>query len=87
VEHWLVSLTAGDAKVSRANRHADAVMLVERELLDRIVSGRVNAMAALLRGALVVEGDLGLLLAFQRIFPGPPSSARPAAAATGDGRG
>ncbi len=87
VEHWLVSVNAGNAKVSRVNRRADAVMLVEKELLDRIVSGRANAMAALLRGALVVEGDLGLLLAFQRIFPGPQSPARPTAAARGGGRG
>jgi hypothetical protein len=28
-------------------------------------------MAAVLRGAIEAEGDLGLLLSFQRVFPGP----------------
>ena len=28
-------------------------------------------MAAFLRGAIELEGDRGLLLAFQRAFPGP----------------
>ncbi len=28
-------------------------------------------MSAFLRGAIEVEGDRGLLLAFQRVFPGP----------------
>ena len=35
-------------------------------------------MAALLRGALAIEGDAELLVLFQRLFPGPPASARPA---------
>ena len=29
-------------------------------------------MAALLRGAFTPQGDLALLLCFQRVFPGPP---------------
>jgi hypothetical protein len=40
-------------------------------------------MAAVLRGALVVEGDVDLLLAFQRILPSPP---RRAAARSASGR-
>jgi hypothetical protein len=31
-------------------------------------------MAALLRGAMAVEGDVELLVLFQRLFPAPPSS-------------
>jgi len=77
VEHWWVSMSGGTVSVSRGNRRADAKMVVERDLMDRLVTGRANAMAALLRGAVIVEGELGLLLAFQRIFPGPPTSAQP----------
>jgi hypothetical protein len=34
----------------------------------------VNAMAAALRGALVPQGDLALVISFQRLFPGPAAS-------------
>jgi hypothetical protein len=49
------------------------------------VTGRMNAMAATLRGVLDPEGDLGLVLLFQRLFPGPPGSRRkrPAKATAG----
>jgi putative sterol carrier protein len=37
-----------------------------------MVEGKVNAMAAVLRGEVSLEGDLGLVISFQRLFPGPP---------------
>jgi hypothetical protein len=39
-----------------------------------MVIGKANAMAATLRGVIVPEGDLGLVISFQRLFPGPPAS-------------
>ena len=48
-------------------------MRADAELFGDIITGRVNAMAALLRGRLVVEGDPSPLVLFQRLFPGPPS--------------
>jgi hypothetical protein len=59
-------------KVSRRNARADAVVRIDRSLLDRIVTGQENAMAVFLRGAMIPEGDLALMLLFQRIFTGPP---------------
>jgi putative sterol carrier protein len=44
---------------------------VDRALFERIASGEVNAMAALLRGAIDVSGESSLLLALQRVLPGP----------------
>ena len=38
-------------------------------MFDHIAAGRLNALAAVLRGELVPEGDLALLMAFQRFFP------------------
>jgi len=72
VEHWFVTVTKGDVAVSHKNAKADAVARADKALFDRIASGHENAMAALLRGALIPHGDLGLLLYFQRVFPGPP---------------
>jgi len=72
VEHWYLTITDGDIGVTRRKGPADVVVTVEGRLLDQIVTGTANTMAAMLRGAIEVEGDLGLLLAFQRLFPGPP---------------
>jgi putative sterol carrier protein len=73
-EHWLVAVKRGDIVVSRENVEADCVLRTERELFDLVVRGGMNAMAAMLRGAMSVEGDRELLVLFQRLFPGPPSS-------------
>jgi putative sterol carrier protein len=69
---WLIAIDEGDVEVSRRRGGADCVIRVEKGVFDGIVSGRVNAIAAVLRGAAQVEGDLRLLVLFQRLFPGPP---------------
>jgi putative sterol carrier protein len=83
VEHWHLILTDGKVSVSRRNAAADAVVRVDRDLFDGMATGRVNAIAATLRGVLVPEGDLGLVILFQRLFPGPRSSRKPRARAAG----
>jgi hypothetical protein len=49
-----------------------------------MVTGRANAMAAVLRGELVVDGSVDLLLMVQRLFGVPRTEAR--ARATSGGR-
>ncbi len=71
VEHWWVGIDEGDVEVSHSRGDADAVVRLERSTFDGMVSGQVNAMAAALRGELVPEGDLSLVILFQRVFPGP----------------
>jgi putative sterol carrier protein len=71
--HWLVTVTKGDVTVSHANAKADCVVRMDQTLFEQIVSGRENAMAALLRGLVAVEGNPQLLVLFQRLFPGPPN--------------
>jgi len=72
-DHWLITLGGGDVAVARRKAPADAVVHVEQSLLDQLVTGRANAMAAVLRGAVVIEGDVELPVQLQRIFPGPPA--------------
>jgi putative sterol carrier protein len=79
IEHWYVSVDKGLVKVSRRKATADAVVHADRALVDDIVQGRVNATAALLRGLIFVEGNLGLIMVFQRLFPGPTKAQGPAA--------
>ena len=65
---WLVTLKKGDVTVSHANAKADCVVRMDQALFDQIVSGRENAIAALLRGLVAVEGNRQLLVLFQRLF-------------------
>ena len=85
-EHWLVTVEEGGVRVSRRNVKADCVVKVDRELFARIASGRVNAMAAVLRGLVVAEGDPQMFVKFQRLLPGPPSSRHPRRSAGEEGR-
>jgi putative sterol carrier protein len=73
-ERWRVAIDKGDVVVSRGNGEADCVVRVDRELFDVIVAGNSNAMAAMLRGAISVEGDRQLVVLFQRLLPGPRRS-------------
>jgi putative sterol carrier protein len=73
-EHWLVSVDDGDVAVSHRNVTADSTLRARKEVFDGIARGEVNAMAAVLRGALAVEGDWELIVLFQRLFPGPPAA-------------
>jgi putative sterol carrier protein len=73
-ERWLVTIDEGDVSVSHRNAKADCVIRTSKEVFARMVSGRMNAMSAILRGVLGIEGDPGILVLFQRIFPGPPKA-------------
>ena len=72
----LVSVRRGDVSVSRSKDAADCVVRLDRALLERIVQGKQNATAALLRGAVQVEGDVSLLVLFQKLLPGPSRARR-----------
>jgi putative sterol carrier protein len=77
---WLVAVVKGDVAVSRQNLRADCVISADRAVFDDIASGKTNAMAALLRGAISLEGETQLMVLLQRLFPGPrPRKRRPSA--------
>jgi putative sterol carrier protein len=69
---WLVAIEKGDVAVSRKNVKADCVVRADKASFDRIASGEANPFAAVLRGAMRVEGDAKLIISFQRLFPAPP---------------
>jgi SCP-2 sterol transfer family len=83
VDHWLVTIDYGKVEVDRADAPADCLVRTERALFDEMVTGRANAMAAMLRGALTFQGDAAILVQFQRLFAGPPASARQQPVGTG----
>ena len=72
-ERWRVTVDKGRVAVVRGNGSSDCVFRADRKLFGRMASGKVNAFAAVLRGAVSIEGDPRLLVLFQRLLPGPPS--------------
>ncbi len=72
-ERWRVTVNKGAVAVARGNGPADCVMRADRKLFGRMASGKMNAFAAVLRGAVTIEGDPRLLVLFQRLLPGPRS--------------
>ncbi len=69
---WLVVIDKGDIAVSHRNAKADCVVRTSKAAFDGIASGAANPFAALLRGAISIEGDQTLILPFQRLFRGRP---------------
>ena len=80
-ERWLLGIRKGDLSISRRNVGADAVVRGERPLLERVVAGKANAIAAVLRGELTVEGNSELLVLFQRLLPRPKDASTKGVAA------
>jgi predicted lipid carrier protein YhbT len=78
VDRWFVSVEDGSFSVSRRNAKADCVARMDVGLADALARGEANAVSATLRGDIEIEGDMALLLAFQRLFPGPPDAGGPA---------
>jgi putative sterol carrier protein len=76
-DRWLVTVDKGDTAVSHKGGPADCTIRAERALFERLCHGEENAMAAVLRGALVCSGEVELLFAIQRVFPGPPRERQP----------
>jgi putative sterol carrier protein len=73
VDHWLVTVDRGNVMIKGAQESAECILRGGRALFERLITGEENAIAATLRGALSCAGNVELLFAIQRIFPGPPS--------------
>ena len=82
-DRWLVAVDKDDTTVLHKGGPADCTVRADRALFERLCRGEENAMAAVLRGALVCSGDVELLFAIQRIFPGPPRERQPQSSVRG----
>jgi putative sterol carrier protein len=75
-DHWLVSVNGGDITVSQQKdlslSKADCTIRCDKKLFEQLIRGEANAIAATLRGTIICTGNVELLFAIQRIFPGPP---------------
>jgi hypothetical protein len=69
-----MTVTNGDVAISHRNASADAIVRIGRSRLESIVTGRLNAQAAFLRGLFTCDGSMAAVIMFQRCLPGPPGS-------------
>jgi putative sterol carrier protein len=66
---WHVAVDKGEIAVSHKNAKADCIVRADSSVFDGIASGEVNALAAVLRGAIDIEGDPELLMLLLRLSP------------------
>ena len=59
VEAWTVTIDHGDVDVSRSRRRADAIVRLDKSMFNRMVLGKVNAMAATWKRS---DGDIADVL-------------------------
>jgi SCP-2 sterol transfer family len=71
IEQWRVVINRGALVVSRSGDAAECVITATGTVFDDLATGRANALAATLRNELLIDGDPGLLVRFQRLFPAP----------------
>ncbi|GIH16330.1 glycogen debranching N-terminal domain-containing protein [Rugosimonospora africana] len=76
-EYWIVRLSNGGITVGRGAADADCIVMADRAVFDTLASGRSNALAAVFRGTVVIEGNPLLLALFQRLFPAPQGVSPP----------
>jgi hypothetical protein len=72
---WLVRVDRGDVFVSHETAAADCVLACDEPLFASFLAGDRNIFTAAMRGDVHLEGDVGLGMLFQRIFPGPDDQA------------
>ena len=73
-DHFTVAVAKGDVSVSRRTSAADTVIHTDRHLFERLITGRANATASMLRGLLGVSGDMELATLTRRLFAAVGSS-------------
>jgi putative sterol carrier protein len=69
-QHWFLTIDKGAIAVSRHGGPADCVLRSDKALFEGILNGQANAMAAFLRGGIVIDGDFALVVVLERLFPG-----------------
>ena len=70
-DSWFLEIRRGAISLSRGSGPADCVIRGPAAVLDDIATGRANALTAMLRGDISLEGDRRLLVRVQRLFPSP----------------
>jgi putative sterol carrier protein len=70
-EHWYLDIRRGEVTVSHKGPEPDCTVSTDLATFEAIAGGKMNAMAAVLRGAVAIQGRFALLTTVQRFFAGP----------------
>jgi putative sterol carrier protein len=73
-DHLRVTIDHGDVEATNQTKDADCVVKADRVLFNDILVGEENVMAALLRGAVQIEGNPRYVVSLQRLLPSPSTS-------------
>ncbi|RIV29825.1 glycogen debranching N-terminal domain-containing protein [Micromonospora radicis] len=71
---WFVRLDNGRASARRDGDRADCRVEMRPDAFERLLAGDDQIVAMLFRGVVSIEGELALLLLFQRLLPLPADS-------------
>ncbi len=78
-ERYFLTITKGVMSVARQGADPDCTLRTDASSFDAIAAGELNAMQAVLRGLVDIEGQGILLAALQRLLPaGTAASTEPA---------
>ncbi|HEY2673753.1 MAG TPA: SCP2 sterol-binding domain-containing protein [Rugosimonospora sp.] len=77
VDHWFITIKEGDVSVAREGGEPSTIFYAPAAVFEKMATGEMNAMAAMLRGEAATTGDLELAVLLQRLLPGPPTSTGP----------
>jgi hypothetical protein len=70
-DEWTMTIERGAVTIVHEGLDAICRVRCDRDLFLRLCRGEANAFTAVLRGELLCAGDVDLLFAVQRLFPGP----------------
>ena len=77
IDRWLVAVDRGAVAVSHSDGPAECTARLDRALFGRLCRGEANMIAAAFRGAVVIIGDVELLVEVARLFPAFPADRQP----------
>jgi putative sterol carrier protein len=75
-EHWYLDIRKSDVRASHKGATPDCTVSTDLATFEAIVDGRMNAMAAVLRGAIQIEGRFPLIIALQAFMAGPKEAVK-----------
>ncbi|MDG4800249.1 SCP2 sterol-binding domain-containing protein [Micromonospora sp. WMMD980] len=77
LRQWRLDIDRGHLRVTRDGGPASAVITTSERTAEAMATGGMNGLAAITRGEILVDGDLGLALRIGRLFPTRPQAVGP----------
>ncbi|MGW4500810.1 SCP2 sterol-binding domain-containing protein [Micromonospora sp. NPDC004336] len=74
VRQWTLTIDHGRLRVAAGGGPATTVLTLSAEVAEAMVRGEINGLAAMLRGEILVDGDLSLALRMGRLFHTPAAA-------------